>query len=66
MRGILIGIAIFLVLLLDVVKASPMSEELVCLDGRIIVFCESACNKYVFGKLTTGFDIYAYKYKTLK
>ena len=52
--------------LVDTVVAPPMSEELVCLDGRIIVFCESACNKYVFGKLTTGFDIYAYKYKTLK
>ena len=52
--------------LVDIVKAPPMSEELVCLDGRIVVFCESACNKYVFGKLTTGFDTYAYKYETLK
>ena len=51
--------------LVNEVKAPPMSEELVCLDGRIIVFCESACNKYVFGKLTTGYDIYGYNYETL-
>lgn len=52
--------------LVDVVMAPPMSEELVCLDGKIIVFCESACNKYVFGKLTTGFNTYGYNYNTLK
>lgn len=51
--------------LVDTVVAPPMSEELVCLDGRIIVFCESACNKYMFGKLTTGFKTYGYKYDTL-
>ena len=51
--------------LVNTVKAPPMSEELVCLDGRIIVFCESACNKYVFGKLTTGYDIYGYNYETI-
>lgn len=44
------------------VVAPPMSEELVYLDGRIIVFCESACNKYMFGKLTTGFGTYGYEY----
>lgn len=48
--------------LVDVVTAPPMSEELVCLDGRIIVNCESACNKYIFGKLTTGFSIWGYEY----
>lgn len=48
--------------LVDTVVAPPMSEELVCLDGKIIVFCESACNKYMFGKLTTGFKTYGYKY----
>lgn len=52
--------------LVDTVVAPPMSEELVCLDGKIIVFCESACNKYMFGKLTTGFKTYGYKYETLK
>lgn len=48
--------------LVDVVTAPPMSEELVCLDGKIIVNCESACNKYIFGKFTTGFGIYGYNY----
>ena len=52
--------------LVNTVVAPPMSEELVCLDGRIIVFCESACNKYLFGKLTTGFGTYGYRYETLK
>ena len=52
--------------LVNTVVAPPMSEELVCKDGMIIVFCESACNKYVFGKLTTGFSTYGYKYETLK
>ncbi len=45
------------------VVAPPMSEELVCLDGKIIVFCESACNKYMFGKLTTGFGTYGFNYQ---
>ena len=45
------------------VVAPPMSEEIVCRDGMIIIFCESACNKYMFGKITTGFDTYGYKYK---
>ena len=52
--------------LVDTVVAPPMSEELVCLDGRIIVFCESACNKYVFGKLTTGFKTWGYEYTQLE
>ena len=48
-----------------VVVAPPMSEELVCIDGKIVVFCESACNKYMFGKLTTGFGTYALRYLEL-
>ncbi len=52
--------------LVDTVVAPPMSEELVCLDGRIIVFCESACNKYLFGKFTTGFDTYGYNYNKIR
>lgn len=52
--------------LVDTVVAPPMSEELVCLDGRIIVFCESACNKYLFGKLTTGFGTYGYEYNLIE
>lgn len=53
------------------VQAAPMSEELVCLqdengNDRIIVFCESACNKYIFGKLTTGFKTFGYKYEKIR
>ncbi|MGM9631575.1 MAG: hypothetical protein ACI3XL_00580 [Eubacteriales bacterium] len=50
-------------MLVRTVVAPPMSEELVCLDGKIIVFCESACNKYFFGKITSGFNTLGYKYK---
>ena len=49
--------------LVEVIKAPPMAEELVYLDGKIYVLNESACNKYIFGKLTTGYNIYAYNYK---
>lgn len=49
--------------LVQVIKAPPMSEELVYLDGKIYIMNESACNKYVFGKITTGTDIYAYNYR---
>ena len=52
--------------LVDAVKAPPMSEGLVCLDGKIIMLSESACNKYMFGKLTTGFKTRGYKYNTLE
>lgn len=32
----------------------PMSEELVCENGRVIIMCESACMKYLYGKITSG------------
>ena len=38
----------------------PMSEELVYRDGRVEVMCESACNKYIFGKLIRGGRVFAY------
>lgn len=38
----------------------PMSEELVYRDGRVEVMCESACNKYIFGKLIRGWQVLAY------
>ena len=38
----------------------PMSEELVYRDGRVEVMCESACNKYIFGKLVRGWQVFAY------
>ena len=45
------------------IKAPPMAEELVYLNGKIYVMNESACNKYIFGKLTTGRKVYAYYYR---
>lgn len=38
----------------------PMSEELVYRDGRVYVMCESACNKYIYGKLIRGWQVFAY------
>lgn len=38
----------------------PMSEELVYRDGRVEVMCESACNKYIYGKLVRGWQVFAY------
>lgn len=35
-------------------KAPPMAEEIVFVDGRLLIMCESASNKYIFGKLTGG------------
>lgn len=35
-------------------KIAPMSEEIEMVDGRLYVMCESASNKYIFGKLTGG------------
>ena len=49
--------------LVEVIEAPPMSEELVYLDGKIYIMNESACNKYIFGKITTGYNIFAYNYK---
>lgn len=42
------------------IKAPPMSEEMVCLDGRLYILNESACNKYIFGKLMSANDLYSY------
>lgn len=47
----------------EVIKAPPMAEELVYADGKIYIMNESACNKYIFGKITTGRNIYAYEYR---
>lgn len=41
-----------------VYKLPPMSEEMVFVDGLLYVNCESASNKYVFGKLTGAKWIY--------
>ncbi len=45
--------------LVSVTKAPPMSEELVYADGRVVIFNESACNKYIFGKFMSGYDAYS-------
>ncbi len=39
-------------------KLPPMSEELVFLNGYMYVNCESASDKYIFGKLTGGKYLY--------
>ncbi len=40
--------------LLNDYKLPPMSEEIVFVDGKMYTMCESASNKYVFGKLTSS------------
>lgn len=45
--------------LIDSETIAPMSEEIVKCDGRIYTMCESASNKYFFGKLTGGQYCYA-------
>ncbi len=47
---------------IDTIKAPCMSEELVYLDGKIYIMNESACDRYIFGNLTSGRKIYAYPY----
>ena len=39
----------------------PMAEELVFRNGKVEVMNESACNKYVFGKLIRGWSVRAYE-----
>lgn len=46
--------------LTDTVTFPPMSEELVYRDGRVYILCESACNKYIFGKFVRGYQVYSY------
>lgn len=38
----------------------PMGEELVYRNGKVEVMCESACNKYIYGKLVRGWQVFAY------
>ena len=40
-------------------KLPPMSEEIEVLDGRLYTMCESASQKYLFGRLTGGVWCYA-------
>lgn len=43
----------------ETVTLPPMAEELVCRDGRVYIMFESACNKYIFGKLIRGYQVYS-------
>ena len=45
------------------VEMPPMSEELVCKDGKVYVLFESACTKYRYGNLIRGTHVYAYQMK---
>ena len=36
-----------------------MSEEIVIVDGKLYTMCESATNKYIFGKFTSAKYCYA-------
>lgn len=45
--------------LVTVGKLPPMSEEIVVVDGRMYTMCESASNKYIFGKFTSAKWCYA-------
>lgn len=38
---------------------APMSEEIVIVDDKLYVMCESASNKYIFGKFTSAKWCYA-------
>ncbi len=40
-------------------KLPPMAEEIVMADGKLYTMCESASNKYLFGKLTSSRWCYA-------
>lgn len=43
------------------VEMPPMSEEVVCRDGKVYVLIESACTKYKFGNLIRGSQVFAYE-----
>ena len=45
------------------VEMPPMSEEVVCKDGKVYVLFESACSKYIYGNLIRGDKVYAYEKK---
>ncbi len=47
-------------------KLPPMSEEIVFVGSKMYVSCESASNKYIFGKFTGGKWLYATDLDKLK
>lgn len=42
-------------------KIAPMSEEIIIVDGMLYTMCESASDKYIFGKFTSADRCYATK-----
>lgn len=40
-------------------KIAPMSEEIIVVKGKLYTMCESASNKYIFGKFTSSDHCYA-------
>lgn len=46
--------------LIKEIKAPPMAEELVYKDGKVLIMNESASKKYIFGRFTSGNNIYGY------
>lgn len=42
------------------ISAPPMAEEIVVFENRIWIMNESACNKYIFGKFTSGSYLFSY------
>lgn len=51
------------------IKLAPMAEEITAVDGKLYTMCESATNKYIFGKFTSAKYCYATdlsKYSTEK
>ena len=47
-------------------KIAPMSEEIAIVNSKLVVHCESACNKYIVGKFTGSKVVYATKLHKLK
>ena len=47
--------------LTEQVTLPPMSEEILYQDGKVLVMCESASNKYIFGKFIRGYQVFAYE-----
>lgn len=45
------------------VEAPPMAEEVVYKDGKLFILCESACNKYIYGKFMSGGHLYSYTWE---
>ena len=46
--------------LIQDVVAPPMAEELVYENGRVLIMCESASMKYIFGKLMSGNFVHSF------